>query len=158
MCHASRLATWCWQAANGLESIGVAHGGLRHTGPWTVGTVHGGPRPSLPLLSLAHGVPGASSGLGAVAPSSLFLTAVSSRVLTLWWLGEAAMGFYGIAGPRGVHWWAKGGTLVDMVPDVGVAADDGGAGRRQGRQGHRHNPNGVPTASGCFVSHGKGAR
>jgi hypothetical protein len=41
-------------------------------GLWTAGTVHGGPRPSLPLLSVVHG---ASSGLGTMAPPSLCLTA-----------------------------------------------------------------------------------
>jgi hypothetical protein len=37
---------------------------------------------------------------------------VSSHVLALWWLGEAAMGFYGIVGPWGTHQGAKGSGLA----------------------------------------------
>ena len=42
------LATWPSWAPNGLWSTGMAHGGQRGAGPWTAGTVRGGPH-QLPL-------------------------------------------------------------------------------------------------------------
>ena len=70
------LATWNGWAPNGFGSMGAAHGEQHGVGPWTAGTVRGGPRPLLPLLSLAHGAPCAPSGLGTAAPSSTCLAAV----------------------------------------------------------------------------------
>ena len=49
---------------------------------------------------------------------------VSSHVLTLWWLDEAATGFHGIAGPWGARQGAKGDGLGFQAACNGVAAAD----------------------------------
>ena len=67
--HVSRrqAATWRKWATAELGSTGPVHGVQRGAGPWTTGTVHGGPRPLLPFLSLAHGAPGARGGSGSLS-------------------------------------------------------------------------------------------
>jgi hypothetical protein len=111
------LAMWPSWAPNRLGSTGPAHDGLRRTGPETAGLVHGGPRPSLPLLPSAHGAPIALSSLGTVAPSSLCLAVallaggelMRSRAMVAW---RGCIGCYGIMGPwrtrQGAkRWWLR---------------------------------------------------
>jgi hypothetical protein len=49
LCHAAGVGS-PWVVAQ----LGLAHGGLRVGGPWTEGTVHGGPSPPLPLSPSVH--------------------------------------------------------------------------------------------------------
>lgn len=113
--------------------MGLVHDGMQRMGLWTASLVHDGPRPSLPLLSLAQ-VNWVYAGLGGgtTAPSPLTVALspeASSRASALWWLSGVAEGVYGAVGSWGTQRWAKGGGLGLQAVDVGIVAARDGAGQ-----------------------------